>query len=122
MKARRALDSSSFSDSGGRHWHGLSLEYCAGCISELHCRNRQYAENKDCDTASTEAYTRDMTRYLQKHDVHFLDYIHSADINIDCYANGDHLNEQGKQVWTRLMAEDLTALLAGTRARRERTK
>jgi len=85
------------------------------------CKSRTYAQRPDHETAAIKQYTDNLTRYLQANRVHFLDYVHEPAITIDCYANGDHLNEQGRGVWTPLMAEDLKAMLAGKRAPRERT-
>ena len=88
----------------------------------VRCKSSSYAEQLDADTAEMKAYTADLTRYLQERGVHFLDYVHEPGIDVACYANGDHLNEEGKRVWTGLMSEDLAALLSGQQAPRERTK
>ena len=94
----------------------------AGIILVLaRCKSRTYAERPKYESAAMKQYTDDLTRYLQANRVHFLDYVHEPTITTDCYANGDHLNEQGRRVWTPLMAEDLKAILAGKRAPRERT-
>jgi len=82
----------------------------------VRCKSRLDAEQPGHELPAMKEYTLDLARYLQEHDVHFLDYVHEPGIGVDCYANGDHLNEKGKRIWTRLMAEDLAALLAGTRA------
>lgn len=87
----------------------------------VRCKSRSYAQNPTHETDDARRYTEEFTAYLQTHNVHFLDYVDVPDIGLDCFANGDHLNEEGRAVWTRLMAEDLNALLAGQRAPRERT-
>ena len=85
------------------------------------CKSRLDAEDPDHQTEATRDYTHRLTDYLTENGVHFLDYVDVPDVTIDCYANGDHLNDQGKRIWTALMVEDLRALLAGRRAPRERT-
>ena len=85
------------------------------------CKSRAYAQRPNYETAAMKQYAENLTQYLQANRVHFLDYVHEPVITIDCYANGDHLSEQGRRVWTPLMAEDLKAILAGNRAPRERT-
>ncbi|MBT3380028.1 MAG: hypothetical protein HN742_22395 [Lentisphaerae bacterium] len=87
----------------------------------VRCKNRKYAETPDHEPESMKRYTQDLARYLQERRVHFLDYVHVPDIKPGHFAGGDHLNEDGRQAWTDLMIEDLTALLAGQRAPRELT-
>jgi len=85
------------------------------------CKSRKYAEDPDHETPAMRKYDQELTDYLQERGAHFLDYVHEPGIKPEHYANGDHLNEAGRQAWTPLMAEDLSAILAGKRAPRERT-
>ena len=87
----------------------------------VRCKSRRYAEAPEHQTQAMKDYTVQLTRYLQERGVYFLDYVDVPGIAPDCYANGDHLNDKGKRIWTALMVEDLKALLAGGRCPRERT-
>ena len=50
----------------------------------------------------------------------FLDYELEPALKIEHYGNGSHLNRgEGRATWTRLLAEDVKALLAGQSAPRQ---
>jgi hypothetical protein len=84
-------------------------------------RSRRYAERPGSESEAMAQYSRDLTAYLEKRSVHFLDYVDEPLLTADCYANGDHFNEKGKGLWTPMVAADLKAILAGRRGPHERT-
>lgn len=82
-------------------------------------KSRQFAEKPDFYPPQMQKYREDMAYYLHANNVIFLDYERSPEIKGDMYANGDHLDSNGRDVWTDLMIEDLKALLAGKQAPRQ---
>jgi len=85
------------------------------------CKSRVHAEDPGHETAAMRKCDHDLTAYLGRRGVHFLDYVHEPSLKPEHYANGDHLNEEGRRVWTPLVAGDLRAVLDGRRGPRERT-
>ena len=82
-------------------------------------KSRKFAEEPNWEPPQVKKYGREMAAYLQRQGIVFLDYEHQPELTIKHYANGDHLNRAGKAIWTKLMAEDLKAILAGKRAPRQ---
>lgn len=60
--------------------------------------------------AALEAYIRDLGAYLDARGVPLLDYTEEDSLVLDHFGEGDHLNEHGREIFTRLVAEDLLAL------------
>lgn len=64
-------------------------------------------------SAALDEYVRQLEAYLDSRHVGFLDYTHEEAIREEHFGEGDHLNEEGRAIFTRLFAEDLRALRAG---------
>ena len=75
------------------------------------------------DRAEQVKYRDDLAAWLTARGGVVLDYTETDAIRISHYkADGgdDHLNERGRKVWSRLLGDDLRALLEGRPARRHR--
>ena len=57
-----------------------------------------------------------MAAHLQANGVIFLDHGRFPCLKVEHYANRDHLNEDGRAIWTALMAGALNAIMAGKAA------
>jgi hypothetical protein len=55
-------------------------------------------------------YIADLTKYLEENDAILIDFTDASDIRLEHFGPGDHLNEQGKQVFTGLLAERLRGI------------
>ncbi len=64
--------------------------------------------------AALETYVRDLRDYLDTRGVTFLDYSDEDALAADKFGEGDHLNETGREVFTRLVAEDMLTRGPGT--------
>ncbi len=83
-------------------------------------KSRKDAETPDWATAEVKKYEEDLASYLHKNGAIFLDYSHRPELKKEHYSRGDHLNEAGRVIWTRLMADDLRAILKGKIAPNQR--
>lgn len=64
-------------------------------------------------SAALEEYIRQLSAYFASRNVGFLDYSGDENLLEEHFGEGDHLNEQGREIFTRMFAEDLKALRAG---------
>jgi hypothetical protein len=60
-------------------------------------------------SAVLESYFRDLDSYLDTQGVAVLDYSDNETIKLEHFGEGDHLNEQGREVFTHLVVDDLIA-------------
>ena len=81
-------------------------------------KSRSFAENlTEANTPVVQKYRKDMAAYIHARGQVFLDYELEPALKIEHYGNGSHLNRgEGRATWTRLLAEDVKALLAGKSA------
>ncbi|MBI2931224.1 MAG: hypothetical protein HYY16_06205 [Planctomycetes bacterium] len=80
-------------------------------------KSRRYCSASTRETPLEKKYREDIAAYLTENGAVFLDYTLETQLKISHYANGDHLNQgEGRALWTRLMAEDIKAILAGKKA------
>jgi hypothetical protein len=81
-------------------------------------KSRDFAENPaGADTPVVQKYRKDIAAYVSARGQVFLDYELEPALKIEHYGNGSHLNRgEGRATWTRLLAEDVKALLAGKSA------
>ena len=56
-------------------------------------------------------YFQDMSNYLEKEGVPFLDFAHNPDLTLDMFRDEMHLNPQGRMIFTRLVSESFLMLL-----------
>jgi hypothetical protein len=64
----------------------------------------------DSRPAELETYIEDLSGYLAAKGVPFLDYTNETSLAAEHFGKGDHLNESGREVFTRLLAGDLRSL------------
>jgi hypothetical protein len=81
-------------------------------------KSRQFAENlAEANTPVVQKYRKEIAAYVTERGQVFLDYELEPALKIEHYGNGSHLNRgEGRATWTRLLAEDVKALLAGAPA------
>ena len=81
-------------------------------------KSRSFAENlAEANTPVAQKYRKEMAAYISERGQVFLDYELEPELKIEHYGNGSHLNRgEGRATWTRLLAEDVKALLAGRSA------
>jgi hypothetical protein len=65
----------------------------------------------DIDSASVRAYISDLGDYLAANDVPFLDFGTEPRLERALYGDALHLNEEGREIFTRLLAEALEPVL-----------
>ncbi len=83
----------------------------------LRYKSRKYAEDPGWEPPQVKKYGQDITRYLHENGVIFLDYVYRPELKVEHYGKGDHLRKDiGRPIWTRLMADDLNAILTDKRA------
>jgi len=84
---------------------------------------RVYAEDPTWEQPQHRKYGEDMAAYLASKDIVFLDYTYNPELKLEHYKNGDHLDRTlGRPIWTRLLGEDLKAILANKPAPNQRPK
>ena len=76
--------------------------------------NLQPAAAGNDESVALAAYTRDLAAYLSERGVAWLDYTQEPSLTAEHFGEGDHLNEEGREVFTRLVAADLPAAAAPT--------
>lgn len=62
-------------------------------------------------SAALEKYNRDLEAWLSDRGIDLLDYSDRTELTEEHYADGDHLNEAGRELFTRLVAADYLACL-----------
>lgn len=87
-------------------------------------KSRPFAENlAEANTPVCQKYRKDIAAYITERGQVFLDYELEPALKIEHYGNGSHLNRgEGRATFTRLLAEDIKALLAGRSAPHQLTK
>jgi hypothetical protein len=81
-------------------------------------KSRVFAENlAAANTPVVQKYRKDIAAYVSERGQVFLDYELEPALRIEHYGNGSHLNRgEGRATFTRLLAEDVKALLTGRSA------
>jgi hypothetical protein len=57
-------------------------------------------------------YAAEMAAYFEREGIPLVDYTLHPGLTLDLYGKGSHFNEQGRAVWTRIVAADLERVLA----------
>ena len=66
--------------------------------------------NPNSRPAELETYIEDLSEYLASRGAPFLDYTDETTLAPEHFGEGDHLNEHGRDIFTRLLARDLRSL------------
>lgn len=82
--------------------HGIQLIF-------VHYRARHYVEYPDL-SGTNDAYITDLRAYVEEQGVIFLDFAHDERITIEHFAEGDHLNGDGRILFTELLAAEFKAI------------
>ena len=102
------------------HEKGARLVVVQHKVSRTALGSMSYA----ADTLVQAKYQGDLAIWLAERGAVLLDYTPSPQLRISHYikpGGNDHLNERGRQVWSRMMGDDLRAVLEGRPAPRQRT-
>lgn len=84
------------------HKHGIQLIF-------VHYRARHYVEFPD-RSETNDAYNADLRAYVEERGVIFLDFAHDERLTIEHFAEGDHLNGDGRILFTDMLAAELRAI------------
>lgn len=82
--------------------HGIQLIF-------VHYRARHYVEYPD-RSATNDAYIADLRAYVEERGVIFVDFAHDERLTIEHFAEGDHLNGDGRILFTDMLAAELRAI------------
>jgi hypothetical protein len=82
--------------------HGIQLIFVS-------YRARHYVEYPEL-SRTNDAYIADLRAYVEEHGVIFLDFAHDQRLTIEHFAEGDHLNGDGRILFTDLLAAELRAI------------
>lgn len=79
-------------------------------ISLVLIRVKKKSHIVEPESMEMKQYMSDLRDYLESNGIIFLDYTQLDDIHKEHFASGDHLNEQGKKIFTEHLIQDLGQL------------
>jgi len=75
----------------------------------VRCKRRRDTQN-DGESIAVQEYMKQLSNYVRANDVSLIDFTHDDRLTLSHYGPGDHLNDEGKRVFTQMVAEKLAML------------